>query len=108
LLRLERQVAAFEVYNPYSILQLSEVLSEFQIFMADRLVYSGRAVVSSLINTDIMLICEATLDEAWLDVDIFSPLNQPDRLRGEFADFLKECDKVHHILPPYKVAVADV
>ena len=108
LLRLTRFLAVFEVYNPYSILQLSEVLSDVRIFMANRLVYSGRAVVSTLVNTGIMVICEAELDEAWLDVDVFSPLNQPGRLRSEFAEFLKEWTRVEQILPAYKVAVADV
>ena len=32
-IRLTRHLVVFEVYNPYSILQLSEVLQEFQIFI---------------------------------------------------------------------------
>lgn len=105
---MTRYVAVFEVYNPYSIVQLSEVLSDCRIFMADRLVYSGRAIVSSLVNTGIMLICEAELDESWLEVDIFAPLTQPERLKSEFSEFLKEWNRVHQILPEYKVAVADI
>ena len=34
-LRITRHVVAFEVYNPYSILQLSEVLKEFRIIVND-------------------------------------------------------------------------
>ncbi len=67
-LRITRHVVAFEVYNPYSILQLSEVLQEFRIIVNDRLIYSGRATVSNLVNTGILVVCEATLAEAWLDV----------------------------------------
>ena len=70
LLRLTRYSVVFEVYNPYSILQLSEVLNDFRMIMNDRMVYSGRAVVSNLVNTGILLVCECTLDENWLDVDI--------------------------------------
>src|SRR5262249_10522154 len=44
-LRLTRYLVVFEVYNPYSILQLSEVLTDFKIVMNERLAYSGRAVV---------------------------------------------------------------
>ena len=55
-LRLTRYSVVFEVYNPYSILQLSEVLSEFQIIMNDRRVYCGRAVVRNLVNTGIILV----------------------------------------------------
>src|SRR3970282_840949 len=71
-LRITRHVVAFEVYNPYSIVQLSEVLKEFKIIVNDRLIYSGRATVSSLVNPGIVVFCEATLDEAWLDVDLFA------------------------------------
>src|SRR6185295_17934561 len=81
-LRMTRHLVVFEVYNPYSILQLSEVLNEFQIIVNERLIYSGRAVVSNLVNTGILLVCEATLDESWLDVDLFSPISDPNRLRG--------------------------
>jgi extracellular factor (EF) 3-hydroxypalmitic acid methyl ester biosynthesis protein len=107
-LRLTRYLVVFEVYNPYSILQLSEVLSDFRIIMNERLVYSGRAVVSNLVNTGIVLVCEATLDEAWLDVDLFSPVNQRDKLLTEFGDFLKEWEKIHTVLPEFKVVVADM
>src|SRR5215218_9463299 len=73
-LRMTRYLVVFEVYNPYSILQLSEVLQEFKIIMNERMVYSGRAVVSNLVNTGIVLVCEATLDDQWIDVDLFSPV----------------------------------
>ena len=107
-LRLTRYVVVFEVYNPYSILQLSEVLSDFRIIMNERLVYSGRAVVSNLVNTGILLICEATLDESWLEVDVFSPINQWEKLRLEFAQFLREWEKINRIIPDFKVTVADM
>lgn len=107
-LRLTRYIVVFEVYNPYSILQLSEVLQEFKIVMNDRMVYSGRAVVSNLVNTGIVLICEATLDESWLDVDLFAPITQPQRLHDEFAEFLKEWEKIYKVAPNFKVVVADM
>lgn len=106
--RLTRFNVVFEVYNPYSILQLSEVLSEFRIVIGERLAYAGRAVVSNLVNTGIMLLCEATLDEAWLDIDLFSPVSQRERLQDELAAFLRECDKISAIQPPFKVVVADM
>ncbi|MGH7928148.1 MAG: hypothetical protein ACREQV_10155, partial [Candidatus Binatia bacterium] len=102
-LRITRHVVAFEVYNPYSILQLSEVLKEFKIVVNDRLIYSGRATVSSLVNTGIMVVCEATLGEAWLDVDLFTLITEPRKLRADFGDFLKEWERIHSILPEYKV-----
>jgi extracellular factor (EF) 3-hydroxypalmitic acid methyl ester biosynthesis protein len=108
LLRLTRFLVIFEVYNPYSILQLSEVLTEFRIVMNDRLVYSGRAVVSNLVNTGIVLVCEATLDESWLDVDLFASQNRFNSLQREFTEFLKEWDRIHRVGPDFKVVVADM
>lgn len=108
LLRLTRYMVVFEVYNPYSILQLSEVLTDFRMIMSDRMIYSGRAVVSNLVNTGILLVCEATLEDSWLDVDIFSSVSQKNRLHTEFAEFLQEWEKIHRVLPEFKVIVADI
>ena len=108
ILRLTRYIVAFEVYNPYSILQTSEVLTDFQIFVNARMVYTGRAVVRSLVNTGIYLVCEVALDDGWLDVDIFSPVNQRDRLLSEFQEFLDEWNNVHQINKDFKVIVSDL
>ena len=107
-LRITRDVVAFEVYNPYSILQLSEVLEEFRIIVNEQLIYSGRATVSNLVNTGSMLVCEATLDDAWLDVDLFALVTEPNKLRGDFSEFLREWEKIHAILPQYKIVLADM
>ena len=108
LLRLTRFVVVFEVYNPYSILQLSEVLLDFKIVMNDHMVYSGRAVVSNLLNTGIMLVCEATLEDAWLDVDIFNSMATPKKLQEEFQEFMTEWGKNYQVLPEFKVVMADM
>ncbi len=105
--RLSRYTALLEVYNPHSILQLSEVLGEFRINMGDRCVYAGRGVVSSLVNTGIMVLCEVTLDDGWLDVDLFSPIAQPERLKDEFEAFISNWRRLQAISPEFKLAVAD-
>lgn len=107
-LRLTRFEAVFEVYNPYSILQLSEVLNDFRITVGDRCVYFGRAVVSNLVNAGIMLVCEVMLETAWHDVEVFPPLTQPDRLRQEFEAFLAEWGKIQSVSPAFKAVVADM
>jgi extracellular factor (EF) 3-hydroxypalmitic acid methyl ester biosynthesis protein len=81
-LRMDRHIVVFEVYNPYSIIQLSEVLSEFKIIMNEQVIYSGRAVVSNLVNTGNMVLCEAVLDEAWLDVDLFALIKEPQKFNS--------------------------
>ncbi|MFM2168527.1 MAG: hypothetical protein RIS79_2898 [Verrucomicrobiota bacterium] len=107
--RLTRYLGVFEVYNPYSIVQLSEVLNDFRIMMNDRVVYSGRAVIANLVNTGIMLICEASLtDEGWIDIDILSPAHNKNRLLEDFAEFLRETEKNYSVAPDFKLVVADM
>lgn len=107
--RLTRHLAVFEVYNPYSIVQLSEVLSDFRIMMNERMIYSGRAIIADLVNTGIMLVCETSLsEEGWIDVGIFSPLHSRDRLQSDLQEFLKETEKTFQVLPEFKVVVADM
>ncbi len=107
-LRLTRYLVVFEVYNPYSILQLSEVLLDFKIFMNEKMAYSGRAVVSNLVNTGTILICEASLEDGWMDVDIFSSMFTPGMIRNEFGEFLREWDKIHQVTNEYKVIISDM
>ncbi len=107
--RLTRYLVVFEVYNPYSIVQLSEVLNDFRVMMNDRMVYSGRAVIANLVNTGIMLICEASItEEGWIDVDVFSPTHNKNRLLADFSDFLRETEKTYRVAPDFKVIVADM
>ena len=109
LLRMTRYTVSFEVYNPYSILQLSEVLSSFRIIVSGKILYSGRAIVSNMVNTGIVLVCEATLDEEnWLDIDILSPTGQLERLASDFERMLIEWEKVEQVTPELKVIVSDM
>ncbi len=109
LMRMTRYLATFEVYNPYSILQLSEVLAEFQIVINSRMVYSGRAVVTNMVNTGLVLVCEASLDEdSWKDVEILSPSNQVGSLSEEFDRLIRDWQKFDLISPQMKVIIADM
>jgi extracellular factor (EF) 3-hydroxypalmitic acid methyl ester biosynthesis protein len=108
VLRMTRHTITFEVYNPYSILQNSEVLSDFKIFIGERLVYHGKAVVSGIVNTGLLLICEVGLSSSWLDIDVYSSLHQNKSLRSEFEQFLREWEKVHTVVADFKVMIADM
>src|SRR5437867_13067471 len=68
LLRLTRFLAAFEIYSPSGVLRMSEVLTNLKIMIQGQVIYSGRAVISNLINLGSVLVCEATLEEACLDL----------------------------------------
>ncbi len=109
LLRMSRHSVVFEVYNPYSILQLSEVLTDFQISVNERTLYSGRVVISGLVNAGIMLVLEAALEEdGWRDVDAFNPLRESQDIKAEFAEFLNDCTRVFRVEPEFKLVVSDI
>jgi len=108
LMHFSYQNSIFEVYNPFSILQLSEVLSDFKIIMGDRTLYAGRAVVRSLVNTGIMLVCEVTLVDSWTDVDMFSLIGNADLLRDEAKRFIQEWKTNNDVFPEFKVLTGDL
>lgn len=108
LLRVMRYSVVFEVYNPYSILQLSEVLADFRIMSSRRLLFHGKAVVSNLLNTGLVLVCEAMLDDGWVEVDFLSSVNSKDDLTTQFSSFLAEWRTANQVREPFKLVVADM
>lgn len=97
LMSLSRQAVVFEVYNPYSIVQLSEVLSEVRIPQGDRIIYDGRAVVSNIVNTGLMLIVSATLVDPWSNLYALEP---GQGLRAEVQDFLTDWKDASSVISP--------
>ena len=64
--------------------------------------------MSTLVNTGILLVCECTLEESWLDVDLFTSIHHKDKLQHEFTEFLKEWEKVQKVNDTLKVVIADM
>ena len=65
---ITRRSVSLEVYNPHSVAQLSEMLSDLTVRREGRVVYQGSAVVTTLINTGIYLVMSATLTDPWKDL----------------------------------------
>jgi len=107
LVRLTRFTAVFEIYSPGIILRTSEVLSEFKIITEDRAIYSGRAVVANLIDMGAAVVCETTLEDAWLEPEVVcATAITPEG--ADFADFLQQWQKVYKVNPEFKIVVADM
>lgn len=106
LLKLSRTTLIMEVYNPYSIVQLSEVLHELEIRSGDRAVYRGRAVVTNLVNTGLMLIVSARLVDNWSE--LAGVLGDRERVREEVEAFVGEWRETHRIQPGYQLAVTQI
>jgi extracellular factor (EF) 3-hydroxypalmitic acid methyl ester biosynthesis protein len=107
--RVTRHGVVFELYNPGITPRLSEVLGDFQIILQGRAIYSGRAVVRSVVEAGSKAVCEATLDDArWLDVSADLIAKCDHQLVEEFDTFVKEWQKLHKVLPEFKEAVTDI
>src|SRR5436190_5207069 len=108
VLKVTPQSVIFEVCTPESILRLSEVLDHFEIFADGRTIYSGQAIVFSVVNAGTVTVCEATLQESLLKLDL-SQIGKPqDVLPAAFKSFHKRWQIFYKILPEYKLVVADV
>src|SRR6185369_8479364 len=109
VLRFTRHSVAFEIYDVRQLPRLSEVLTDFKIVEDDRTLYSGRAVVASVMNVGTMIACEATLDESrWLEVDLSCVKNGGGGLANQYEDFIRRWQKNYKVGEPYKLIVADM
>jgi extracellular factor (EF) 3-hydroxypalmitic acid methyl ester biosynthesis protein len=108
LLRLARHEMSFEIHSAADVVQISEVMSNVTILVNDRPVYSGSAVVSGLINVGPTIVCQATLDDAWLNVDILGLAKDPLNLPGVFRNLIRDWQKIYKVSSEYKVVIADI
>jgi extracellular factor (EF) 3-hydroxypalmitic acid methyl ester biosynthesis protein len=109
LVRLTRHVVAFEIYNLAAELRTSEVLNGFKIIIGGRTIFFGRAVVSGLVNTGTLVVCEAKLDEPESETAFFRPPPEmnPDPQRA-YDQFFQQWEKDYRISPEFKVLVTDI
>ena len=108
LLHFSHHLVIFETQSPDVIVQTSEVLLDFRIQVNSRPIYSGRAIVTSSVTTGPTTICQASLEDAWLDLEAFKLVLKPKQLRAGFDGFINSWQKVYQILPEYKIVIADI
>lgn len=106
LTNLQRRALVMELYNPYSIVQVSEVLHDLTIRAGDRTIYKGKAVVVSLLNTGLMAVVSVTLIDEWND------LGGVDHSTTSVAEavtrFVQEWDSRSRVSESYQVVVNDL
>lgn len=106
LTSLQRRSLVMEVYNPYSIVQVSEVLSELSIRSGERSIYKGKAVVVSLLNTGLMAVVSLTLIDEWNDL---GAIDHSSRSVSEAVGrFVEEWESRPRISEAYQVVVNDL
>ena len=109
ILRLARYAVAFEFFNTDAVLRTSEVLDRFKIIIDGRMVYSGRAVVGSLIDAGARMICEVKLDDLGSETDFFlQPSGTGPDGEQAYSRFFRQWQKNYRISTEFKVQVTDI
>ncbi len=103
LIGITRQTVSMEVYDPYSVAQMSEMLTELTVRRQGRVVYQGSAVVTSLVNTGIYLVLSATLTEPWKDAT--EVIGDKRALREEVNQFLGDLGVYKNVRKDFQIAV---
>lgn len=102
LIHISRSLAVFEVYNPYSLIQLSEVLQELMVMRGERVIYKGKGVVTSIVSTGLMVIVSVTLIDAWSNLDHLEP---DATLSIEMRKFIEEWEDGVNLSESYQLVV---
>lgn len=103
MVKVSRSTLILEVYNPYSIVQLSEVLHNLEIRSDDRVIYQGRAVVTGLVNTGLMVIVSVNLLDHWSE--LVGLAGDSESIRSEVAEFVEDWQSNQQIRPEYQLSV---
>ncbi len=105
LTNLQRRSLVMEIYNPYSIVQVSEVLSELTVRSGDQSIYKGKAVVVSLLNTGLMAVVSVTLIDEWSEFNAIR--GDMSRVALESQRFVEEWEARFRIGRDYQVTISE-
>jgi len=108
LVKLSPHRVVFETFHAPTEFRTSLVLTDFKIVVDEKPVYQGRAVINSLINLGTGTICEATLDDSWVDSTAQLSAFRVVGGKAAFGHFLDQWQKYYLVRPEFKVVVADM
>ena len=103
IVNLQRKSLVMEVYNPYSIVQVSEVLSELTVRMGAKSVYIGKAVVMSMVNTGLTAVVSVTLIDEWRELS--EVVVSPGAIGRESQSFVEDWSERFRIRRDYQIVV---
>ncbi len=103
IVNLQRRSLVMEVYNPWSIVQVSEVLSELTVRMGSRSAYVGKAVVISLVNTGLTAIVSASLTDEWRELSEVTLA--PDVIGSKARAFVADWGERFRVRRDYQIVV---
>jgi len=106
IVNLQRKSLVMEVYNPYSIVQVSEVLGELTVRLGTKNVYVGKAVVISMVNTGLTAIVSLTLIDEWRELS--EVIMMPSSVGAEVKTFVEDWTKRFRIRRDYQIVVNEM
>jgi len=106
IINLQRKTLVMEVYNPYSIVQVSEVLTELTVKCGTKALYEGKAVVISLVNTGLTAIVSVTLIDEWHELD--NVVVAPGAVGAEARAFVEDWTRRFQIRRDYQIVVNEM
>lgn len=106
IINLQRKSLVMEVYNPYSIVQVSEVLSGLTVRFSTKIAYLGKAVVISLVNTGLTAIVSVTLIDEWRELN--DVVVVPGAVGAEALAFVQDWTKRFQIRRDYQILVNEM
>lgn len=106
ILNLQRKSLVMEVYNPYSIVQISEVLHDLTIRLRSRNAYVGKAVVISIMNTGLTAIVSVTLIDEWRELS--NVVVVPGSVGEEARAFVQHWEERFQIRRDYQIVVNEM
>lgn len=106
ILNLQRKSLVMELYNPYSIVQISEVLHELTIRLRSRNAYVGKAVVISIMNTGLTAMVSVTLIEEWRE--LANVVVVPGSVGEEARAFVQHWEERFQIRRDYQIVVNEM
>lgn len=105
LTSLQRRSLVMEIYNPYSIVQVSEVLGELTIRSGDSNLYKGKAVVVSLLNTGLMAVVSVALIDEWSDLNAIR--GDVSKVHDEAMRFVADWESRFKVKQSYQVTISE-
>ena len=102
----QRHSLVMEIYNPYSIVQVSEVLSELTVRLGTKNAYIGKAVVISMVNTGLTAIVSVTLINEWRELS--DAVLVPKSVGVEAKAFVQDWGERFRIRRDYQIVVNEM
>lgn len=102
IVNFQKKSLVIELYSPYSIVQVSEVLTDLTVRRGTRDAYVGKAVVVAMVNTGLTALVSLTLTERWNALDEAAP---PAGIGARAAAFVQDWSERFRIGRDYQVVV---